>query len=422
MKAVILAGGIGSRMGDLCKDFPKPMTRLCGKPVLQHQIEALHKEGIDDFIIVVGHLHHIIEDYFSDGAAFGVSITYYREEAPLGTAGALFHLDLKEDFLLCNGDLVFDFCVEDMVRFHKSKNALATLFVHPNTHPFDSVLIKADKSGRVIGLIEKSNKPPRYSNMCNAGVQIISPELLRLCSLNGKADLDKDVIKPGITTERIYAYRSAEYVHDMGTPERLSHTENDIKNGIVASKHKRKKQRAVFVDRDGTLNVHKGFIRKPEEMELLHGAAQAVSELNAMGYPVIVITNQPVIARGECSEDTLREIHDTLETLLGKEGAFVDGIYYCPHHPDKGFEGEVAEMKIHCSCRKPAPGLLISAAADFNIDLGSSYMVGDSLRDVQAGVNAGCVPVYIGAEKEPLPDGTITAESLLEFSQRLAQL
>lgn len=422
MKAVILAGGFGSRMGDISKTIPKPMTHVCGKPVLQHQIEALCKEGIRDFIIVVGHLHNIIEEFFSDGSDFGVKITYFREDTPLGTAGALFRLGLDEDFLLCNGDLLFDFCLEDMVSFHKQKNALATLFVHPNTHPFDSVLIKADINGLVTEIIEKNNKPAHYANLCNAGIQIISPDLLKLCHFSSKADLDKDVIKPNVNTRRIFAYKSAEYVHDMGTPERLTSAERDFSLGIVASKHRRNKQKAIFVDRDGTLNVHKGFITRPEDIELLPGAAQAVAKLNTMGYLVIIATNQPVIARGECTEETLRDIHDKLETLLGKEGAFIDEIYYCPHHPDRGFDGEIAELKISCNCRKPEPGLLLNAAKDFNIDLTSSYMAGDSMRDVIAGQKAGCTSVFIGNTQEILPGGVLTFENLLSFAEYLSKL
>lgn len=132
-----------------------------------------------------------------------------------------------------------------------------------------------------------------------------------------------------------------------------------------------------------------GFLRNIEDFELIEGVAEAIKFINQSGYLAIVVTNQPVIARGEVTWEELNEIHKKMATLLGKEGAYVDGIYICPHHPDKGFEGERPEYKIDCNCRKPKPGLLLQAAKDFNIDLSESYMIGDSHRDVEAGENAG---------------------------------
>lgn len=418
MKAVILAGGLGKRLSGVNKDIPKPMTLICGKPVLEHQIETLKKEGIGDFILVTGYLSQKIEEYFGDGGAFGVNISYYRETEPLGTAGALFKLELSDDFLLCNGDLIFDFCLEKMMDFHRKNNALATLFTHPNSHPYDSTLVCADENGCVSGFITDKNKPESYQNLCNAGVQIISPELIRMYTAEGVANLDSDIIMPAVQTGRIYSYKSAEYVRDMGTPARLEAVEKDVKNEVVKSKHRSCLQKAVFLDRDGTVNKLKGFITNPDEIELIDGAAEAISRFNALGYLVIIATNQPVIARGECTEDTLREIHNRLETLLGEKGAYVDAIYYCPHHPDKGFEDEIEELKTVCDCRKPAPGLLLRAQKEFNVDMSESYMVGDSLRDVEAGKNAGCRAVLLCENLTEASCGADMAfSSLYEFSQ-----
>ena len=129
---------------------------------------------------------------------------------------------------------------------------------------------------------------------------------------------------------------------------------------------------------------------------MLDGVGEAVRKINLSGYLAIVATNQPVIARGEVTVEGLQEIHNKMETMLGKEGAYLDGIYYCPHHPDKGFDGEVKELKIVCECRKPKAGLLLQAAQDFNIDLSQSWMIGDSENDVLAGKNAGCKTALIG--------------------------
>lgn len=419
MKAVILAGGLGTRLKGICENVPKPLTKLCGKPVLEHQIDALKDEGITEFILVLGHLSGQIEAYFGDGKQLGVSISYYVEETPLGTAGALFRLGLKEDFLLCNGDLIFNFSLGEMIAFHKEKNALATLLTHPNSHPFDSTLFLTD-GDRITGILPKENKPFSYSNLCNSGIAVISSELLDMYSFDGKADFDKDVILPSVKTGKIYSYKTFEYVKDMGTPDRLKSVENDIKNGVVSAKHKRVPQRAVFLDRDGTVNVHKGYITKASEIELIPGVCEAINRLRSSGFLVIIATNQPVVARGDCTLDELTEIHNRLETLLGENGAYIDGIYYCPHHPDSGYENEITELKINCDCRKPSPGLLLQAQKDFNINLEKSYMVGDSLIDVEAGKNAGCTPVFIGEKTaEKLPEKTQIFSSLTEFSESL---
>ena len=139
-------------------------------------------------------------------------------------------------------------------------------------------------------------------------------------------------------------------------------------------------------------------------MELLPNVADAVKIINNSGYLAILVTNQPQIARGDVTFESLSLIHDKLETLLGAEGAYLDAIYYCPHHTDKGFEGERIEYKINCDCRKPKPGMLIKASDDFNIDLSASYMIGDSDRDIEAGENAGCKKSIKVNEKYTLLD------------------
>jgi D,D-heptose 1,7-bisphosphate phosphatase len=168
-----------------------------------------------------------------------------------------------------------------------------------------------------------------------------------------------------------------------------------MKSGKVGQKNLSRPQRAVFLDRDGTINKLNGFVTKPENFELIDGAAEAVAGINRAGYLAIVITNQPVIARGEVSLEELETIHNKMETELGKQGAYLDDIFFCPHHPDKGFPGERPEYKIDCDCRKPKPGLILQAAKKYNIDLTASYMVGDDDRDLGAAVAAGCRPVLV---------------------------
>ncbi|MBP3441265.1 MAG: HAD-IIIA family hydrolase [Clostridia bacterium] len=396
MKAVIMAGGFGKRLAGFYSDRPKPMVEICGKPVLEYQIENLRHSGITDIIIVVHHMKESIINYFGDGSYFGVKISYYEEKTPLGTAGALFRIkeQLSENFLLINGDLIFSVDFGRMIDFHIKNKALATLFVHPNSHPYDSELVVCDENNIVTDWF-KCDGYGNYKNRVNAGIHILSREILYLTHGEGKLNLRADVIEPIISTGRVYAYSSAEYVKDMGTADRLRHVTADVENNIVSARRADKKQKVIFLDRDGTINKYKGYITSPKQLELINGAADAIRKINRSGYLAIIITNQPSIAMGRMSYAVLDEIHAKLDSLLGENGAYIDALYFCPHHPDKGFTGEKTELKIKCDCRKPSGGMIRKAAEDYNIDLSKSFMVGDSEKDVLAGLDAGCTPVFL---------------------------
>ena len=439
MKTVIMAGGKGTRISSVASDIPKPMIKIEGKPVLEHELECLRDQGFTDIILTVSHLGDIIMDYFGDGSRispvtgkpFDVHIEYYFEKEPLGNAGALFKIKdkLDSDFLLLNADAVFDVDFNRFVAFHKSHGGLVTLFTHPNSHPYDSGLIIADTSGSVEKWLAKEDERPEYyRNRVNAGLHVINPIILEQSGIdadkvgtvgeNGKhikVDLDRQLLKPLAGTSKMFCYDSPEYVKDMGTPERYYSVCEDYKAGRVSGKNLKNKQKAVFLDRDGTINKYVGFLRNIDEFELIDGVADAIKKINVFGYLAIVITNQPVIARGEVSFEELEVIHNKMETLLGKEGAYLDAIYYCPHHPHKGYEGERPELKFDCDCRKPKPGMLLKAANDFNIDLSLSWMIGDGEIDIKAGINAGCKTALIG---EGAYGQTVTVPSLKAFVEQ----
>lgn len=420
MKTVIMAGGKGTRITSVASDIPKPMIKINNKPVLEFEIECLRNQGFKDIIITVSHLGDVIMDYFGDGTKvspvtnkpFGVHIEYYFEKDPLGNAGALFKIKdkLDSDFLLLNGDALFDVDFNRFVHFHQSHKGLVTLFTHPNNHPYDSGLIISDKNNVVNQWLTKDDSRPKYyKNRVNAGLHVINPKVLDEVNIDAsvigtldknnkyiKVDLDRQLLKPLAGTGKMFCYDSPEYVKDMGTPERYYAVCNDYKTGKITNKNLNNKQKAIFLDRDGTINKYVGFLNNINDFELIDGVADAIKAINESGYLAIVITNQPVIARGEISFDELNEIHNKMETLLGENGAYLDGIYYCPHHPHSGFIGEVPELKVDCECRKPKPGMLIKAAKDFNIDLSNSWMVGDSENDIKAGKNANCKTALIG--------------------------
>ena len=392
LKAVIMAGGLGTRLSSITNGLPKPMIDICGKPLLERQIECLKSNGIVDITFVLGFGANVISDYFGDGSTWGVNISYVVESTPLGTAGGLYYLKdkIKDAFFLINGDVLFDVDLKRMHMRHKQYGAEVTLFTHPNDHPYDSALVVADGDGKVTKWVHKEEKRGDYNNRVNAGIHLLEHVVFKRFFEPTKTDLDRDVLKPLVPKGVVYAYDSPEYVKDLGTPDRYARVCKDFESGLVCAKNLNRKQKAVFLDRDGTINRHVGFITSPDELTLLPDAAKAIRRLNESEYLAIVITNQPVIARGGCSFQDLEKIHRRMERLLGDEGAYIDGLYFCPHHPAGGFEGEVADLKIDCDCRKPKPGLLLKAKADFNICLESSYMVGDHMRDIEAGEAAGC--------------------------------
>ena len=427
MKTVIMAGGKGTRISSVASDIPKPMIKIEEKPILEHELECLRNQGFTDIIITVSHLGNVIIEYFGDGSGvspttdepFGVNIEYYYEKDPLGNAGALFRIKdkLTEDFLLLNADAMFDIDFNRFIDFHRKHGGFVTLFTHPNSHPYDSGLIIADSNGAVEQWLAKEDKRPEfYKNRVNAGLHVINPKILETEITTPKVDLDRQLLKPLAGSGMMFCYDSPEYVKDMGTPDRYYSVYEDYKAGRVKGKNLKYKQKAVFLDRDGTINKYVGFLRNIEDFELIDGVADAIKKINASGYLAIIVTNQPVIARGEITIPQLNEIHNKMETLLGQNGAYIDGLYYCPHHPHKGYEGEISELKFDCNCRKPKPGMLLKAAADFNIDLSQSWMVGDGENDIKAGVAAGCKTALIG---EGAYGQDMIVQSLLQFVEKV---
>lgn len=401
MKAVIQAGGKGTRISEITGDvIPKPMLEISGYPILYHQMMNLKKNGITDITVIIGHLGNVIKDYFGDGKQFGLNISYVEEDPqkPLGTAGSLYFLKdkLKENFVFLLADVFIDIDFEKMEQYHIANNADVTLLTHPNGHPFDSDLV-VEEGGVVKAFDYKSNDRTTYNykNLVNAGVMIFSPSVFKYLTELRKYNYEKDIIVPLINEGKVVSYKSSEYAKDMGTPERYRRVQEDYNSGICDAKNLAYKQKAIFLDRDGTINEYVGFLRKEEDFRLIPGVSEAIKKINNSGYLAIVVTNQPVIARGEVTEEELEEIHKKMETLLGLDGAYIDDIYYCPHHPDKGFEGEIPELKIECDCRKPKTGMLEKAAREHNIDLSSSIMIGDSTLDIKMAENVGMQSVLL---------------------------
>ena len=412
MQAVILAGGKGTRLRQITGDLPKPLVDVAGRPLLVHQLDLARDQGIRDILVLTGYRSAAIRDFIGDGSRYGVNVTYHDEDDsdPLGAAGALLSaFDLLEDrFFVFYGDCFMKVDLLRMMSFHVERAADAVLFVHPNDHPQDSDLVEADATGW-IGKFHAHPHPEKswLANCVNAALHTFDKAALQPYrdrwsrgSIAHRLDLGKDLFPMMLADgRRLLAYNCGEYVKDSGTPHRLEKVIADLQSGRVDRDSLVHPQPAIFLDRDGTLNVEVERVRTPDDLELIEGAVEAVRMINKSGFRAILVTNQAVLARGDCDEPGLRQVHAKLETLLGRGGAWLDGIYFCPHHPHRGYPGEVPELKIQCECRKPKPGMLYRAKQDFNLDLANSWMIGDSALDIQTARSAGLRAVLVRTGK-----------------------
>lgn len=402
-EAVIIAGGSGTRLQPVLDGRPKALVDILGTPLLEHQLVELERFDFRRVTVLVRHEAYAIQRYCERRKAADLEIRIVEDRAPRGTAGAFFDaLELFGDEVLAvYGDLLFNVQLERFLRFHAGEpEAVASLVLHPSDHPQDADIVElADDCA--IRQIHRCPHPQNawLPNMVNAAIYCLRPRLLpRWAKWAGEGSIDfaKDLF-PRMLADRalLRGYITPEYVRDIGTPRRLQRARESLARGTPARSRLDLPQAAVFMDRDGTLVCDHGYIREPEDLHLLPGVSEALCLLEEAGYRRILVTNQPVVARGDCTEAQLRRIHNKLETLLGREGAFLDRIYYCPHHPDAGFPGEIPQLKVRCDCRKPRPGMLHRAEHDLNIDMRQSWMIGDSIADCAAAAGAGVTSVLL---------------------------
>ena len=392
-QAVIIAGGKGARLGTHAATHPKALVEIAGRPLVEHQIIVAQRYGVRRFLFLTGHLGDVLADHLGNGERFGVAITYQREENPLGTAGALKDAEylLDEEFFAFYGDIVFDLDLNRLVDFHREREALATLVVHPNDHPQDSDVVEVNDDGRITAFHSKQRPLGAIlPNLVNAGIYLLSRQSLSSIAKGVFADFGLDVFPRMLSAGAILmAYNTPEYAKDAGTADRLVAVGNDIKSGKVARRNLSHPQMAVFLDRDGVVIEERGDRITFDKVQLLPGVAPALARLDHSDFLALVVTNQPGVAKGFLTESDVAMVHNQIDTMLGEQHCYVHGYFVCPHHPERGFPGERAELKIACDCRKPLPGLLLSAAGRFHVDLGASFMVGDRTVDLAAGHSAG---------------------------------
>lgn len=409
---VIIAGGLATRMRPLTDSIPKCMVDVGGKPLIQHQLEYLRNCGYGDFVFCVAHLAEKVREYFGDGSALGVRIRYSQEPGELlGTAGAAKMVEgiASDPCIIYYGDALTSMDFDALVEFHEKKRSEFTIVIHecPAGKQCDS-LVALGKEGRVEKFLEKpsaqvagSHKGRKY---VNSGIYVVSKKVFSKIPSGKKLDFARDVIPSLIASNfNVFAYdASGEYYREVGKLEKYREFSEEVKKkkkvfGDTKTDKNNFAKKAIFMDRDGVLvkRVHKLYDDEGQLQLSEASVAKAVKLVNEGGFLAIVVTNQPGVAKGFYTSQQVESVHEKLRKLLSKTGARLDAIYFCPHHPEKGFAGEVAELKIACNCRKPKPGMLLRAAREHSIDLSHSWIVGDSVVDVAVGKAAGVKTVLI---------------------------
>jgi histidinol-phosphate phosphatase family protein len=398
---VILAGGKGTRLRERLKGLPKPLVDLCGLPLLERQVLLAKRFGFDHVLILVSYKADIIRQYCADKNDWGLNVECIDDGEPRGTAGAVLSVydRLSDEFLVMYGDTMLEVDLTRFEEFHsQDTSSAASLFLHPNDHPSDSDIVEIDDNLNIIEFHGYPHNPNRYlPNLVNAALYFVRKVSLKQWVVDGAVmDFGKDLFPKMLDSGlKLRGYNSHEYIKDCGTPARIDKVCRDFNSGRIMRSSLGSEQKAIFVDRDGTLNLEVNHLSTPNELTLIPGIEEAIQRLNQAEYRVCVVTNQPVIARGECTRECLKQIHNKLETLLGRKGAYVDRIYYCPHHPDSGFSGEISELKKSCECRKPGIGMINMGIEDLNIKVKESWMIGDTSADMLTAERAGLKSILV---------------------------
>ena len=425
---VIAAGGKGTRLKSVNGSKPKALTVVGAEPIIINQMLKFIDFGCHDFILLLGYgADEIIQEvnrFFRDSS---VNISYFVENDALGNGGALLaELDaLPEEFFYIYCDTYFSINIAKFESHYIDVKCDVLAFAHPNDHPSDSDLFVVDDDSKVFEIKKHPHEKRTFpGNLVNAAFYLIRKSCLEnIYPANRKLDFVQDILPLVIKNHgNVYAYKSIEYIKDMGTPVRLQSVLDQISTPNFSWESKEK---IIFLDRDGTLNACQDgeYITNSAELKLLDGVVEALRLLRSKGYKLVLVTNQPVVARGMINEAELKNIHNDLEWRLAEENVYLDDIMVCPHHPDAGYKGERVELKFDCSCRKPKPGMILSFLSRYNIAREESWMVGDTWRDVSAGTAAGvktCLLTdvqFASGQLNPMP--TLLESNLLEFAKKI---
>ena len=377
--AVILAGGRGTRSAD--PGTAKVAQMVGGRSLMEWHLQLLVGSRIDECLVVAGYLGEQVDELCAELPRTNVELRVIHEQQQNGTVEALRLAAANTDadrFLVILGDVLTSFPVDAMLDAWERSGLNVAVVVHPSTHPHDSDSVFKRHDGTVT--VKKKSEDKRDTpNMASAGVFAITRQ--GLSTYTDCKDFGSDVLSAAAARNDLFSYTSSHYFKDTGTPDRLAAAMRDVNNGAFATRGSTMPRPVLFLDRDGVINPTEPEFYTPDHYSLLPEVPSSIRDANARGIPVIIVTNQPHIAKGLMSFSDHERVRARMDALLAIEGAFVDDYYFCPHHPESGFPGEVPELKCDCRCRKPATGLVDQAVADHSLNLESSVFVGDSERD-----------------------------------------
>lgn len=374
MKTIILAGGKGTRLQSVVKDVPKPMADINGKPFLEYLMDNMINYGAEEFILCVGYKYEIIESYFKDNFK-GIPVKYSIEKELLGTGGAIkqgFDLFDIDNAVILNGDTFVKMDYSDFYKRMKDEKLGLSLKYVDNASRYGLVKTEGD---RVVEFTEK--KDSVEAGYINDGIYFVKKSLLE--NMPRKFSFEKDLLEHEVNRIRPEFYRAEDYFIDIGIPESYAKACRELKYHIGG------KNKALFLDRDGVINVDKHHVYRIEDCEFVDGIFDLCREYKKQGYLIIVVTNQAGIAKGVYTEEDYFKFRDYVHEEFEKQRCAIDAEYYCPYHT----EATIDKYRKNSYDRKPNPGMLLKAASDYNIDLSKSILIGDKESDIEAGIAAG---------------------------------
>jgi histidinol-phosphate phosphatase family protein len=393
VKALLLAGGLGSRLRPLTDVIPKCLVPIGSRTLLDYWVECLVKAGISEARINThAHAGRVREYIGSINSTGQLRLVESHEPELLGSAGTVVaNADLAEsadEVVIIYADNLSDIDLRPLIAFHRQHGDPLTMVLFRAANPRACGIAELDGEGRIVSFVEKPERPT--SDLANAGLYVVNAAAYREIVAMGAFDLGFDVLPKFVARMRGWVWGG--YYLDIGTHEALERARRDVAAIFPdqAATSRGSHRPAIFLDRDGTLIKHVHYLSDPALIQLLPGAAEALTRFRRAGFTCVLVTNQSAIGRGMLTEERLDQIHTEMNRQLAACGATIDAIYHCPDVP-AGDDRTVVEN----SDRKPGPGMLLRAAADLKLDLEASWMIGDLISDVLAGQHAGCRNVLL---------------------------
>ncbi len=380
-QCAILAGGLATRLGDIAAETPKPVLNVGGRPFIAWLMREMLRFGVEEFLILTGHLSDAVQNAVEDAAASlpkRVKLVFSEEPDRAGTGGALFHArpHLHERFLMCNGDSLFDCNVAALVAdfAHDPDTVLGRLIVRdiPDASRYGTVTLDGDAVSEFRDRPVSAEAGP---GTINAGIYALDRRVLD--QLSPVCSLERELLPALARAGTLRATRQHGWFVDIGIPDDLAHARRELSFCM--------NRPALFLDRDGVLNVDHGYVGSQDRWEWMEGAREAVALATAHGWHVFVVTNQAGVARGLYGTPEVDALLIWLADELRRAGGTLDDWRYCPYHT----EGTVEGYRLDSDWRKPAPGMLIDLIKTWELDARRCMMVGDKDSDMAAAAAAG---------------------------------